>query len=52
MKESDKLKLISSMERIVILLEQIDKQIDKLKLKDEQFVLDWYDKINEISVRK
>lgn len=34
------------------LLELIDSSINESLLKDEQFVLDFYDKINEISVRK
>ena len=33
-------------------LERIDSEVDRLGLKDEQWVLDFYDKINEISVRK
>ena len=41
-----------SMTRALFLLEQIDKLIDKHNLKNEQFVLDFYDKVNEISVRK
>lgn len=34
------------------LLEGIDKKVSELSLKNEQFVLDFYDKLNEISVRK
>lgn len=33
-------------------LESLDKTISTLELQNEQFVLDFYDKINEISVRK
>ena len=33
-------------------LERIDSEVDRLGLKNEQWVLDFYDKINEISVRK
>lgn len=33
------------------MLNEIMKMIEKEKLQDEQFVLDWLDKINEISVR-
>lgn len=33
-------------------LERIDSEVDRLGLKDEQWVLDFYDKLNEISVRK
>ena len=34
------------------LLESIDDLIDKEELQNEQFVLNFYDVINEISVRK
>lgn len=34
------------------LLEEIDKNVFELSLQNEQFVLDFYDKLNEISVRK
>ena len=34
------------------LLESIDDLIDKEELQNEQFVLNFYDTINEISVRK
>lgn len=40
------------MEVTIKLLELIDSSINESLLKDEQFVLDFYDKINEISVRK
>lgn len=33
------------------LLEEIWKMIEKAEMQNEQFVLDWLDKINEISVR-
>lgn len=33
------------------MLEELMKQIEQAKLQNEQFVLDWLDKINEISVR-
>lgn len=33
-------------------LEGIDREVSKSLLQNEQFVLDFYDKINEISVRK
>ena len=32
-------------------LEEIWKMIEKEKLQQEQFVLDWLDKLNEISIR-
>ena len=34
------------------LLECVDKEISTSLLQNEQFVLDFYDKLNEISVRK
>lgn len=34
------------------LLEGIDRQVSDSLLQNEQFVLDFYDKVNEISVRK
>lgn len=33
------------------MLEELMKQIEKEGLQNEQFVLDWLDKINEMSVR-
>ena len=33
------------------LLEEIWKMIEKAEMQNEQFVLDWLDSINEISVR-
>lgn len=41
-----------SMEECLKLLEAIDKEVDTLNLQNEQFVLNFYDKINEISIRK
>ena len=40
------------MDYIIFNLEILDKSIDSAELQNEQFVLDFYDKINEISVRK
>lgn len=40
------------MQEVLRKLESIDKEIDITQLKNEQFVLDFYDKVNEISVRK
>lgn len=34
------------------ILEGIDKKVSESLLQNEQFVLDFYDKVNEISVRK
>ena len=33
------------------MLEELMKQIEEAKLQNEQFVLDWLDKINELSVK-
>lgn len=33
-------------------LEQTDRLVDEYNLKDTQFVLDFYDEVNKISVRK
>lgn len=33
-------------------LELLDKSISTARLQNEQFVLDFYDKLNEISIRK
>lgn len=38
--------------QILFELELIDKTITTLGLQNEQFILDFYDKLNEISVRK
>lgn len=35
-----------------MLLEKIDDKVNRLSLQNQQFVLNFYDKINEISVRK
>jgi hypothetical protein len=40
------------MQQALSLLELIDREINVVQLSNEQFVLDFYDKINEISVRK
>lgn len=44
--------LQKQMDCIIFNLEILDKSIDSAELQNEQFVLDFYDKINEISVRK
>lgn len=35
----------------IAMLNELMKQIEKEGLQNEQFVLDWLDKINEISVK-
>lgn len=44
--------LQKQMDHIILNLEIIDKFIDSAKLQNEQFVLDFYDKLNKISIRK
>lgn len=40
------------MEKCLEALEKIDKEVSKSLLQNEQFVLDFYDKVNLISVRR
>lgn len=40
------------MEKCLEALEKIDSDISKSMVQNEQFVLDFYDKLNEISVRR
>lgn len=40
------------MAKLLEYLEEIDHEVDVKSLRNEQFVLDFYDKVNEISVRK
>lgn len=44
-------KLYTMCQESVHVLNELWKMIEKAEMKDEQFVLDWLDKINEISVR-
>lgn len=37
---------------ILFKLEILDREITSKNLQNEQFILDFYDKLNEISVRK
>ena len=41
-----------TMSGIISNLEMLDKFIDSAELQNEQFVIDFYDKLNKISVRK
>lgn len=52
MKEEDIGKLKSLLDLELFSLEQLDQLITNSGLQNEQFVLDFYDKLNEISVRK
>lgn len=40
------------MDYLLFNLEILDRAINSEELQNEQFVLDFYDKLNEISVRK
>lgn len=51
MKEEDIDKLKSLLDSELANLEQLDKKIRNLGLQNEQFILDFYDNLNEISVR-
>lgn len=45
--------MLQSFMRVILeLLELIDKEVSESQLQNEQFVLDFYDKLNDISVRK
>ena len=48
---NEKNKLYTMCQASVHVLNELWKMIEKAGMKDEQFVLDWLDKINEISVR-
>lgn len=55
MKQTKKDKVVIlklAMKYLLADLLKIDATIDELELNNEQFVLDFYDKINEVSVRK
>lgn len=40
------------MKHTLLWLEEIDKEVSNSLLQNEQFVLDFYDRLNEISIRK
>lgn len=40
------------MKSVLEILELIDKEVSESLVQNEQFVLDFYDKLNEISIRK
>lgn len=48
---NEKNKLYHMCQASIHVLEEIWTMINRANMKDEQFVLDWLDKINEISVR-
>lgn len=48
---NEKNKLYNMCQASIHVLEEVWKMIKKADMKDEQFILDWLDKINEISIR-
>lgn len=48
---NDKNRLWHMCQVSVSMLEELMRQIEKYDLQNEQFVLDWLDKINELSVK-
>lgn len=44
--------LKSYMQICIDLLEVLDKEVSKSLMQNEQFVLDFYDKLNAISIRR
>ena len=48
---NEKNKLYTMCQASIHVLEELWKMSEKAGMKDEQFVLDWLDKVNEISVR-
>lgn len=48
---NEKNKLYNMCQTSIHVLEEVWKMIEKAEMKNEQFVLNWLDKINEISVR-
>ena len=48
---NEKNKLYSMCKASVHMLNELWRMIEKTEMQNEQFVLDWLDEINEISVR-
>lgn len=48
---NEKNKLFNICQASISMLEKVWEMIKKAEMQNEQFVLDWLDKINEISVR-
>lgn len=48
---NDKNRLWHMCQVSISMLEELMRQIEKHDLQNEQFVLDWLDKINELSVK-
>lgn len=49
--DSEKHKLFNMCKMSIFMLEDLWTQITKAEMQNEQFVLDWLDSINEISIR-
>lgn len=49
--DNDKNRLYTMCQISIKMLNELCRQIEENKLQNEQFVLDWLDSINEISVR-
>ena len=49
--DNEQNRLYNMCQMSIIMLENIWKDITVNKLQDSQFVLDWLDKLNEISIR-
>ena len=48
---NEKNKLFNMCQASIHVLEEVWKMIEKAGMKNEQFVLDWLDQINAISIR-
>lgn len=48
---NEKNRLYSSCQASIQMIEEVWKMIEQAGLKDEQFVLDWLDSLNAISIR-
>ena len=51
MKDDEKGRLLNKCQISIKMLNELMEQIEEAKLQNEQFVLDWLDKINELSVK-
>ena len=51
MNDDEKYRLLNKCQISIKMLNGLMEQIEEAKLQNEQFVLDWLDKINELSVK-
>lgn len=49
--DNEKHKLYLMCQMSIKMLEELASKIEEAKMQNEQFVLDWADKINELSIR-